>query len=179
MPAQQIPASALLQSGTGSPLTNVNTPTGVDSGLYIDTLTGTLWYWDPTGGGAGTGTWVSGFKGAASQKQIYGTGINIISATARDVRYVHRGDDMKLAEVSGAISIALTVGDATVTFTINGGAALMVLTCVQAGSAPGDIFNASFPADTIITDGDVLEMAIGGGNTAAAVLDLTIQGDAA
>jgi hypothetical protein len=98
---------------------------------------------------------------------------------ALDSTDVHRvpwaGPDVQLTEIRSALSGALATGDATVTASIDGTAVTGgVLTVTQAGSAAGDIDSAKPTALNLLADGSVLELTVGGTNTATEFADLVL-----
>lgn len=99
---------------------------------------------------------------------------SLVSATAEVARYVCKSKGT-LTGFSSVIPAALAVGDVTLTATKNGGAGLGVLTIAEAGSAAGDVDEHALAAPESVEPGDVIELTVGGTNTADIKCDVTLK----
>jgi hypothetical protein len=110
-------------------------------------------------GGAGSGTWTN------ADNNIYLSGhIDDISAAQSD--WVVAPCTGVITKIQSIISNAITGGDATLTFEING----TVITSsniivTQSGSAAGDVDTSSPSAANVLAVGDKLELITNGGST--------------
>ena len=95
-------------------------------------------------------------------------------ATAEVARYVAKSPGL-LTSVSSVIAGALATGDATITVTKNGGASLGVITITQAASAAGDVDTLDLATPEPIAVGDVIELTVGGADTAGEKIECTLK----
>lgn len=113
---------------------------------------------------------------ATAKTSVVLGGLDLIATNTDVVRYVHHGADATVDIIYTSIDLALTVGDATVTASIDGVAVTGgVVTITQAGSAPGDVDSATPTALNTITEGQTLELTAGDSNTAAAFADASVH----
>lgn len=100
---------------------------------------------------------------------------DLIGGNAAVYRFVApvAGTITKLRSVLGA---ALADGDATITAKINGVAVTSgVITIAEAGSAAGDVDDATPSAANAVAAGDVVSLTVGGANTGAAGADVMVE----
>jgi len=114
----------------------------------------------------------AGIKGA---KQTITLGVaDLTSASAFTYRAVLPA--CTITKLWSVIDGALATGDATLTASISGTPITTgVITVTQAASAPGDVDSATPTAANVATAGQVLEIVVGGTNTAPARADVTVE----
>ena len=90
-------------------------------------------------------------------------------------RWVWAGPDATIREVASIARGALSIGNATLQFAINGVAITAgLLTLVQAGSAAGDLVRAAPTGLNALIDGDIITVTVAGTNIAAVSTDLLL-----
>jgi hypothetical protein len=112
---------------------------------------------------------------AATAKLMLSTRLDLIGANAQVGRLVYRGTPATIDSIDSALDLALATGDATITASINAVAVTGgLVTIAQVASAAGDLDQAVPTALNVVTDGQVIELTVGGTNTAAAFADVTL-----
>lgn len=112
----------------------------------------------------------------ADVKLITFDDVDLVASNSKQVRYVHSGPDCLINHIRTVLSGALATDDATLTPTI--GATPVtdgVVTIAESGSAEDDVDASTPSAANEITEGDVLTIAVGGGNTATETANITIE----
>lgn len=113
----------------------------------------------------------------AGRKTVTLTRVDLIAASAEVYRYVNNsGNSETVTVLSSALTAALATGDATITASINGVPVTTgVITITEVGSAAGDLDSAIPTAANVIANGQVLELTVGGANTAAVFADVSVE----
>lgn len=113
----------------------------------------------------------------ANRKSLSIPRVDLIGATAAVYRYVNNsGIAQTILSIASAITGALAVGDATITASIGGVPVTTgVITITQAASAAGDVDSTIPSAANVIGIGAVLELTVGGTNTAAEFADVSVE----
>lgn len=113
----------------------------------------------------------------ANRKTVSIPRVDLIAVNAAVYRYVNSlATAVVVTKIASAITDALAVGDATITASINGTPITDgVITITQAASAAGDVDIATPTALNSIGPGQVLELTVGGANTAAVFADVAVE----
>lgn len=102
--------------------------------------------------------------------------VNLVGGDAEVYRYVHSGPNATIKHIRSALSGALTTGDATITASIDGTPVTDgVVTIAQDGSAAGDVDVATPSAANVISEGETLELTVGGTNDATVFADVSVE----
>lgn len=152
-----------------------------DEGVWV--LLGYGLLSDPTGALLAANN-LSDLVNAATARGNIGGGANKVIVQVPEIDLVGANEQVKrvvapvagdLALVQSVTSGALAAGDATLTVSINGVAVSTgAITIAQSGSAAGDVDSVEPDDDNTVAVGDVIEITVGGANTAEETADVAI-----
>lgn len=113
----------------------------------------------------------------ANRKTVTFTRVDLIGATAAVYRYVNAsGNSETILRLASGLTGALATGDATITASIDGTPVTTgVITITEVGSAAGDVDSTDPTALNVIAALSVLELTVGGANTAAEFADVSVE----